>query len=331
MMRVLMVMVGIVVLCAQTRGQETEMIASLHPNDVGIERAPAVVFADNFEAWGTDGKGPGRWTGLHLNNGSLTSAVPGKVSIDGREGPGQRVLAIQCWNTGGSATGGVFLHLGNYTEKDQDLGDGYEDLYVRYYFMFDPTYKPMMNHGANLGGRDLARPGARWVGQAGTTDVSRQRYFFSGLQPSSSPRDFHMQFYSYHMDKPGWWGDGYPIRKKVPIELGRWYCLERHMRLNTVEPLKADGLEELWVDGELSVRREGLRFRNIPTLRINFFSLETYYHRPDAAYTREHPIKVYVDHLVIAKSYIGPMATKAVTTRPGNRLAPPPGWDPNDR
>jgi hypothetical protein len=306
-------------------------IASRYPGDRGIGRDPAVIFADDFEGWGADGKGPGRWTGLHNNSSSFTCAVPGKVTVLGGDGPGERVLAVQCWGSGGgSATGGVFLHLGNYVDKDRNLGLGYEEIYVRYYVMFDPTYKPMANHGANLGGRDLSSPGARWVGQANTRDVAGQRYFFSGLQPTDSLRDFHLFFYSYHMDKPDQWGDVYPVQKKIPIKLGRWTCVERHMKLNTVQPLKADGVEELWVDGELSIRRGGLRFRNIPTLRINLFSLETYYHHPAAEWTREHPVKVYFDDVVVARSYVGPIAGKGKPASSGKQPLPP-GWDPSDR
>jgi len=91
------------------------------------------------------------------------------------------------------------------------------------------------------------------------------------------------------------------------IEPGRWYCVERHMKLNSVNPVKADGMEELWIDGELSVRQEGLRFRKVPQLKINLFSLENYYHGLPEEYTRENPMRVYFDNVVIARKYIGPM------------------------
>jgi len=330
-------MTGVLVLAwavsAGAAGESTRGagLASRYPGDVGIARDPAVIFADDFEAWGADGRGPGRWTGIHKRSNSLTRASAGKVKVAGKGGPGAHVLSVQCWRSGrGSATGGVFLHLGNYSARDRDLGNGYDEVYVRYYVMFDPTYRPMANHGANLGGRDVSRPGARWVGQANTRNVARQRYFFSGVQPTSSTRDFHFIFYSYHMDKRSQWGDVYPVQKKTPIRPGQWYCLERHMKLNAVQPLKADGMEELWVDGELSIRRQNLRFRNIPTLHINFFALETYYHRPGREYTPDHPIRVSFDHVVIARSRIGPLA--AGKTKPassgGGRFVPPPGWKP---
>ena len=84
------------------------------------------------------------------------------------------------------------------------------------------------------------------------------------------------------------------------------------MKLNTVDlsksdPANADGIEELWIDGQLAIRKEGVRFRRVPHLRITFFSLGTYYHGLPKQFDREHPIKVYFDNVVIAKQYIGPI------------------------
>ncbi len=67
-----------------------------------------------------------------------------------------------------------------------------------------------------------------------------------------------------------------------------------------------DGIEELWIDGQLTIRKEGVRFRRAADLRITFFSLETYYHGLPKNYDRAHPIRVYFDNVVIARKYIGP-------------------------
>ena len=85
------------------------------------------------------------------------------------------------------------------------------------------------------------------------------------------------------------------------------------MKLNSVDsdksdPANADGVEELWVDGRLTIRKTDVRFRRVEHLRITLFSLETYYHGLPEQYGRNHPIKVYFDNVVIAKSYIGPMS-----------------------
>jgi hypothetical protein len=149
---------------------------------------------------------------------------------------------------------------------------------------------------------------------AGIRDVSTRGYFYSGVQPRGErgSRELEMGFYSYHLDKRGPWGENYEVQKKIPIEVGRWYCVERHMKLNSVSPGKddpanPDGIEELWIDGQLSIRKQGVRFRRVPELRITFFSLETYYHGLPEAYGKDHPIRVEFDNLVIATRYIGPV------------------------
>jgi hypothetical protein len=170
-------------------------------------------------------------------------------------------------------------------------------------------YKPVRNHGANLGGRDVTVSGSRWVGMANIRDVSSKGYFYSGVQPygGRGSEPLHMNFYSYHMDKPGPWGDKYDVQKRIPLQPGRWTCVERRMKLNSADPLKADGLEELWIDGVLTIRREKLRFRKVPQLRITFFSLENYYHGLPAEFTPERPLRVYYDNVVIARKHIGPI------------------------
>jgi hypothetical protein len=115
-----------------------------------------------------------------------------------------------------------------------------------------------------------------------------------------------MGFYSYHMDKPGRWGDDYK-QKSGPIEMGRWYCLERHIKLNSVDPIQANGVEELWVDGRLEIKQEGLRFRDTPNVRLTYFSLGPYYHGLPAEWTKDNSLKVRFDNLVIGNTYIGPV------------------------
>lgn len=297
-------------------GEGAAGLAAKYPGDAGILGDPEVIFHDDFETWsGADfTEPPQKWHGRGTKRKfSITRTIPGKVTLGRQEGPGQRVLEIACWREGGgSQGGGVSAHLGDYERKGQGLGPGHEELYIRHYIRFDEKYKGVRNHGSNLGGRDVTRGGSRWVGMSNTRDVAAQGYFYSGLQPYGGMRKqtgIYMAFYSYHMDKPSQWGDDYKQKSK-PIEVGRWYCLERRMKLNSTGPVKADGLEELWVDGVRVISKQGLRFRRVPELRINFYSLGNYYHGLPAEWTKENPIKVRFDNLVIAKKYIGPVVMK---------------------
>lgn len=303
-------------------------LAAKYPADIGIHTDPNVIFHDDFEAWtGGDFDTPpsGKWTSKRSNQCSRTVTIPGQAVLGGPggpPGPGARVLQIACWNPGGgSQSGGLSLKLGNYEPRDKGLGPGYDELFVRCYIRFAGNYKGVQNHGSNLGGRDVAMTNSRWVGMADTRDVAAQGYFYSGLQPYGGmgrQTGICFGFYSYHMDKPGRWGDDYAMKSK-PVEVGRWYCLERHMKLNAAEPLQADGIEELWLDGQLIIRKEGLRFRRVPHLKINFFSFETYYHGLPEEFNKDNPIRVQFDNLVLAKQYIGPVVMR---TTAGNKDKP---------
>jgi hypothetical protein len=279
-------------------------ISEKHPGDAGIAKDPRVVFAEDFEAWEPNsGKSPpGTWDAAT----EQIAAVPGGVSVRGKEIPGRHVLAAWSYK-GGRTAAGLEKHLGNYSHSKENKGPGYDELYVRYYQKFDAEYVPVGNHGANLGGRDVNR-GSAWVGQAGRRDVAKSGYFYSGLQPYPTKAGrMYWGFYSYHMDKRDAWGDDYAPKQneKRFIETNRWICVERHMKLNSADPTVADGLEELWVDGELALRRDGLRFRDVGPLKISFFGLHVYYAKLPETYTADHPIKVYFDHIVIARERIG--------------------------
>jgi hypothetical protein len=322
MLRLMLMLAGAVLWAAATARGADEAgggpIAAGHPADLGIADDPAVVFADDFEGWTDGGTAPpaGKSWSVRKNEVSVTHVIPGKVSLGDADGPGEGVLEIACWTPGEGArsqTGGMSLKLGNYNNADEGLGPGYDDLYIRYYIRFDEKYKAVQNHGANLGGRDVTRPGSNWVGMANVPDPSTKGYFYSGLQPRGErgTQQLRMGFYSYHLDKRGGYGASYPAVKEIPITVGRWYCLERHLKLNSInaETQKGnfDGMEELWVDGELSIRQEGLRFRHVPEIHISFFSLENYYHGLPDEFGKDNPIRVYYDNLVIATSPIGPI------------------------
>lgn len=303
-------------------GQETEAstepaaVAREYPNDQGISRNPDVVFSDAFESWANDGISPptNTWQ-VRKNSVSQTRVITGRIQKDACTGPGAGVLEIACWTEGGgSQTGGLSLKLGNYNHAREGLGDGYDEVYVRYYIRFDEDYRAVRNHGANLGGRDVTMPNAAWVGMAGIRDVSTRGYFYSGVQPRGErgSQELEMGFYSYHLDKRGPWGENYDVLKHIPIHVGRWYCIERHLKLNSVDPSRpdpanADGVEELWVDGQLTIQKRDVRFRRVARLKVTFLSLETYYHGLPEQYRRDHPIRVYFDNVVIARRYIGPM------------------------
>jgi hypothetical protein len=110
-------------------------LASECPDDQDISGDPDIIFADNFELWDRQGTLPplGTWD-VSSTQTSRRQVIPGNVTVNGSSGPGERVLEVACWTEdGGSQVGGLTLKLGNYKRKDEGLGDGCDDLFVRYY------------------------------------------------------------------------------------------------------------------------------------------------------------------------------------------------------
>lgn len=291
-------------------------LASGFPGDRGIGSHPEVILADDFESWTDEGTRPppGTWEVLRGRSGHAR-VIPAVTHPPGGVGAAGHVLEIACWKNGeATQVAGLAFKLGDYDHPGEGRGPGYEEVFLRFYARFDEDYRVVSNHGINLGGRDVARPDAGWVGQAGIHDPSELGYFFSGLQPYGIDGDRRLEwgFYSYHLDKPDQWGHEYWPQRAITIRVGTWHCVERRMRLNSVDPARrdpalADGVEELWVDGVPSIRRTDLRFRRVPHLRITRLNLETFYFGLPARYDRAHPIKIHIDHVVLARRYIGPL------------------------
>ena len=140
---------------ASSINPQTEGIANKYPSDSGIAEDPDVIFADDFELWSDDGikKPADKWHSIRMNKTSRTCAIPGKVIVSGKSGPGERVLEIACWHEKEkSQAGGLTLKLGNYNHPNEALGDGYNELYVRYYIKFDENYRAVRTRGGVTGG-----------------------------------------------------------------------------------------------------------------------------------------------------------------------------------
>src|SRR5438067_5337856 len=95
---------------------------------------------------------------------------------------------------------------------------------------------------------------------------------------------------------------------------GKWYCYEFMVRVNT--PGKNDGELKWWVDGKLTADLPDLNFRSIPSLKIDNASVIL-----GANQTTQITTKWY-DNIVMAKSYIGPMASASPTPTPTPTVSP---------
>jgi hypothetical protein len=83
------------------------------------------------------------------------------------------------------------------------------------------------------------------------------------------------------------------------MHVGKWYCIEAHARLN--DPGRASGVFELWINGGLEARVDGLNWQGAYSeYGINTVFLENYWN--DGA---PQPQERYFDNFVVSTQRIG--------------------------
>jgi hypothetical protein len=303
-------------------------IAASYPGDVGIENHPDVVLVERFEETSLP---PvfARWTDI-LNGAamSLSSDVP-------PGSPGTRSLNIP-WVGGGVNNGGHLYKL---------LTTGVDDrLYIRYYIKY-PTGGQYDHSGIWMGGHN---PPLAWPNpQAGIKPVGNDRFSTAAEQNPLTARFDHYDYWmGMHQSLDGnYWGNHLLNNPNVQASLGQWTCVEHMVRLNS--PTTAfNGEHAIWLQGTKVSHLgqgfpngtwnggiftqnpggspfEGFRWRSDAALKLNWIWLQVY--APDAPSGYSSSIKY--DHVVLAKSYVGCLASGAPDTTPPtvSISAPPAG------
>jgi len=315
-------------------------IAAKYPGDVGIEKDPDVVFAENFE--GSVDEICSRWENvagkpIMTKSDDVPPGSGGKQSL---------LLTRVAGGTEGYLDGGSFYRR----LKNDQGGFGYDQLYFRFYMKFNQEHAPIHHYGSGFWGYN---PPSRWpMGGAGLRPKGTQS-FITQVEPG----DFKTwNFYSYWQEMGGspprgqTWGNSFehevPAR---PVEREKWICLEMMVKLNDIGD--SNGEQAYWLDGKLSrkdgqitsylgkgfpsvgtwvydkffpgVTKEGVVFdyakgkgvpidggkpfpgyawRSSPELNINAIWLYRYMSKPETGTS-----KVWWDSLVVARKYIGPI------------------------
>jgi hypothetical protein len=253
-------------------------ISDLYPDDRGIETDPAVIWATGFETpeWHrTDLNQTGSLpTGYeHTTDGFIVLSGNGSLQIQQRRGTHQP-YEFHPW-----------------------LPGDYDKVHLRWYRMYEAGYNWTQHKMPGV----YARYGRRDVGGD------------AGIKPNGTDKfscklfvDWHARpkFYAYHPDQAGIYGDepGQNIGEPIALETERWYCFEMMLKANA--PGQHDGELKMWIDGELKGHITGMRFRDIPDLKINQFTHSAYV---GGTWTAVKDQKLWEDNLVIATEYIGPM------------------------
>jgi len=280
-----------------SQGYEREPTAPLtgiaigYPGDVDIGNAGSVLLFSDFESadWGD------AWT-----NGTVD---PHLTLVDATEGNGFVPLdgdALRIEVTAGDNYGASIA----YKFLDETGGEP-DAAYFRYYLRFGENWLP--TDGGKLPGISGTYGVAGWGGRpVDGTDGWSARGTYQTVVPDGNPLARHSAIgnYVYHADMAGQYGDVDLWLDGCAgiLDKNRWYAVETFVQMNT--PGVNDGVIRGWVDGRLAYERTDWRWRDVNTLFVEQIWMNFYHGGTDVPPTDLH---LYIDNVVIATAYIGPM------------------------
>jgi hypothetical protein len=283
-------------------------IAARYHGDSGIEGSPQVLFADDFEGCSSVGDLNAKWDVL-TNQSHL--GIDDRAGAD--RGRGKALLMTIPRQEAPLATG-----VAKLLPKTQDI------LFLRWYQKFDTGWfvpDGSVHNGASISSQyyddGRATPGIPANG------TNKFLVNFEN-ENSTGPAPGNMDLYVYWPGQESEWGDhfypsgyvlpfsvrrsgaatfgrGFKPRPDFSPQTGRWYCYEYMVKANT--PGRRDGRFAAWIDGKLIADFPEMRLRDVPSLRIDRFDLGLYIGKNPA-----RPNRKWVDDVVAATSYIGPLA-----------------------
>jgi hypothetical protein len=268
-------------------------IASRYPRDKGLQNDPDVLFVDGFEGWDLSSD----WTRGMRGHTALVDSdeTLGFVPLSGKALrvtiPRNEVLGLDL----------------RYRFKDRQ-GSEPDEVYFRYYLRLAKDWLGAVNGGklpGLAGTYGLAGWGGRqWDGRKGWS----LRGSYSLPLPAGHPAAGKVVLgtYAYHSKATAKFGEGLQwVGGGLAGAVGpnEWHCIEQHVKLNT--PGQENGVLQVWVDGQLALDYPNLRVRDLPILGIEEVWMNFYHGGIDKAVVDMH---AYVDHVVIARRYIGPLS-----------------------
>ena len=270
-------------LAEQTAGPKG--LAAEYAYDKGIGKDPSVIVFTNFESeqWHNYWSGGKRRTVRVLNEDKERDFEPFQ----------NKALRIKV-SKGGHYGASIEYNFKNKTGSEP------EEIYFRYYLRFGSDWNP--GRGGKLPGISGTYNRGGWGGRPSNgRNGWSARGQFNGQKDGKTPTGF----YCYHADMKGRYGNGWIWQKDKLgyLENNRWYCIEQYVRMNT--PGKNDGVLRGWVDGKPAFEKTDVRMRDVSDLKIERIWINIYH---GGTWTAENDDHLFIDNVVIAKKYIGPMS-----------------------
>lgn len=274
-------------------------LAAAYPFDQRVDKHPDVVMATGFEKenWQSD------WSYTGTGKTYVVVSRDDALSFAPLRGKALRGVIPRDRTTG--------LNM-RYNFKDK-LGREPDEIYFRYYLRFADDWHPTVDGGklpGIAGTYDTTKGGGGWGGNRsdGTNGWSMRGGF---LREAEKGSPFHDRVvvgnYAYHVDMEDFYGEFWPWSRAGlgHLKRNRWYCIEQYVKMNTIGG--KDGVLRVWVDGMPAFEKTDIRYRTIDALKIENIWMNVYHGgtRPPG-----RDLHLYIDNVVIARRYIGPMGTQ---------------------
>lgn len=267
-------------------------IAQGFVRDKDISTHPDVVFATGFEspAWLTE------WSEYSPRSHAeaVTNDQAGKFAP--LQGHALRVRLVKGSNNGLD----LRYALGGNGKAEP------EEIYFRYYLRFGNDWNPYLDGGKMPGvAGTYGKAGWGMRKSDGYNGWSVRGSFDKRPSDASSVTGFTtLGSYAYHADIADSSGESWAWNDSVTgvVENNRWYAIEQYVKLNT--PGETNGIFRVWVDGRQVFEKADVRFRHVPSLKIENVWFNVYH---GGTSTAPKDMALYIDNVVIARKYIGPM------------------------
>lgn len=270
----------------------TNGLAAAHPMDKRLGNHPDVLYFADFERddWLSD------WNRLTASEMSVVESDP-ENDFKPLQGRALRTTLKQGKNTA--------LNLRYLFAKHGD-GSEPEEIYFRYYLRMGDDWNPDVEGGKLPGIAGTYGRGGWGMRPADGTNGWSVRGAFSSATPAKgdTPLQTPVGSYVYHADMRGHSGHywGWNRGPGGLLQNNRWYAVEQYLKLNT--PGEKNGIFKAWIDGHLVYERSKLNFRTINDLRIESIWLNVYH---GGVKPSPRDMSLYIDNVVIARKYIGPI------------------------
>jgi hypothetical protein len=288
-------------------------IASKYVQDANIASDPQVLFADDFESYGSASQLSSKWSNIYQQQNVRIATESGKFFL------GSKGLELKVPRQ--------TTEIANAVERT--LSTSSDTVFVRVYTKFDSAYSASgSEHNGIVISSNYCCPGVPANGSNKFyVDVENSRDLTSNNPGFTNSYVYYPEqrdVYGDHFfpdgtvlpnsSTPGNFGSFFVPRPNFIPQLNRWYSYELMVKANT--PGQRDGRIAIWIDGNLIADFLNIRLRDTTSLKINKVELDLY--------IKNNPggdVLKWYDNVVIATSYIGPVSTTAALAPPTNLTA----------